>query len=79
MVSYTRAKQLPLFGVPVDVEDEQNTLNLCTDEVHSGKELPFNLSGAHSRRKLPADHVHPEPVHYFLGADPRQNTLNIGG
>ena len=35
--------KLALFVVPVDVEDEQNTLNLCTDEVHSGKELPFNL------------------------------------
>ena len=70
---------MPLFVVPVDVEDEQNILNLCTDECHSGKELPLNLCGAHSRRKLPADHVHSEPVHSFVGADPRQNTLNIGG
>ena len=61
--------KLPLFGVPVDVEDEQNTLNLCPDEVHSGTELPFNLFGAHSRSKLPADHVRSEPVHYVLGLD----------
>ena len=33
-------KRLPLFRVSVDVEDEQNTLNLCTDEVHSGRKLP---------------------------------------
>ena len=77
-------KQLPLFGVPVDLEDEQNTLNLCTDEVHSGKTLPpgplrsFFL-GAHSGKTLPANHVHSEPVHSLIGADPRQNTLNIEG
>ena len=76
--------KLPLFEVPVDVRDEQNTLNLCTDEVPSGKTLPPGLLlscflGAHSGKKLPANRVHSEPVHSFLGADPRQHTLNIGG
>ena len=72
-------EHMPLFGVPVDVEDEQNTLNLCTHEVHSGKHLPFNRFGAYSRRKLPANHVNSESVHYLLGADPRRNSLNVGG
>ena len=73
-------KRLPLFGVPVDLEDdededmdvEQKQLPFIQQlPLFGGKELPFNLFGW---RKPPG-----VPHENWSKLDPRQNTMNIPG
>ena len=72
-------KRLPLFGVPVDLEAEEEDMDVEQKQLpfiqqlplFGGKELPFNLFG---RRKLPGD-----PHQNWSNLDPCRNTMNIPG